>query len=73
MEDVKYMSTVTTTHPEDIISHKHPNYLAVFVALALITAVITVTELYIDYIPISKDRGDVSHQGYTGGDVLYAS
>ena len=55
MEDVKYMSTVTTTHPEDITSHKHPNYLAVFVALALITAVITVTELYIDYIPISKD------------------
>jgi cytochrome c oxidase subunit 4 len=36
-------------------SHKHPNYWAVFLALAVITALITVTELYIDYIPVPKE------------------
>ena len=36
-------------------SHKHPNYLAVFMALALLTAFITLTELYIDYIPVPKE------------------
>lgn len=49
------MSNVTATHADDVVPHKHPNYLAVFIALAIITAVITVTELYIDSIPISKD------------------
>ena len=49
------MSSVVATHDKKIKPHKHPNYLMVFVALALITAVITVTELYIDSIPIPKE------------------
>ena len=49
------MSSVVATHDEEAKSHKHPNYFIVFVALGLITAVITVTELYIDYIPIPKE------------------
>jgi cytochrome c oxidase subunit 4 len=35
--------------------HKRPNYWAVFLALALLTALITITELYIDYIPLPKE------------------
>lgn len=49
------MSNAVITHGDEVRSHKHPNYLAVFIALALITAVITITELYIDYIPIPKE------------------
>jgi cytochrome c oxidase subunit 4 len=49
------MSSVVATHDEEAKPHKHPNYLAVFIALAAITAVITVTELYIDSIPIPKE------------------
>lgn len=48
------MSTVTP-HEIDAKPHKHPNYWAVFIALAVITAIITVTELFIDSIPIPKD------------------
>ncbi|NJN95250.1 MAG: hypothetical protein HC875_14665 [Anaerolineales bacterium] len=44
------------THNEiDTKSHKHPNYWAVFIALAIITAIITVTELFIDSIPVPKE------------------
>lgn len=49
------MSNVVVTHADEVKPHKHPNYLVVFLALAMITAVITVTELYIDYIPIPKE------------------
>jgi len=49
------MSNMAATHGDEVIPHKHPNYLAVFIALAMITAVITITELYIDYIPIPKE------------------
>lgn len=48
------MSTVT--HNEiDAKPHKHPNYWAVFIALAIITAIITITELFIDSIPVPKE------------------
>lgn len=48
------MSSVSTsTHPKlKVKRHKHPNYGAVFLALAVLTALITVTELYIEYIPV---------------------
>ena len=49
------MSNVATIHPEKVKPHKHPNYLGVFLALAAITAIITVTELYIDYFPVPKE------------------
>ncbi|HXV97273.1 MAG TPA: cytochrome C oxidase subunit IV family protein [Anaerolineae bacterium] len=51
------MSSVSTgTHAElKTKPHKRPNYWAVFMALALLTALITITELYIDYIPVPKE------------------
>ena len=47
------MSNVATIHPETVKPHKHPNYLGVFLALAAITTIITVTELNIGYFPES--------------------
>jgi cytochrome c oxidase subunit 4 len=45
------MSTAATTHHElDVKTHKHPNYLGVFITLAVITAIITVTELFLENI-----------------------
>ncbi|GAB4408611.1 MAG: hypothetical protein Fur0044_01940 [Anaerolineae bacterium] len=50
------MSSAVTTHDEiEAKPHKHPNYWAVFIALAIITAIITVTELFIDSIPVPKE------------------
>jgi cytochrome c oxidase subunit 4 len=50
------MSDAVTTHAEaEVTPHKHPNYWAVFIALAILTAIITLTELYIDYIPVPKE------------------
>ena len=50
------MSSAVTTHDEkDVTPHKHPNYWAVFIALAVLTATITITELFIDSIPIPKE------------------
>jgi cytochrome c oxidase subunit 4 len=51
------MSSVSTgSHAQlKTKSHKRPNYWAVFMALALLTALITITELYIDYIPVPKE------------------
>jgi cytochrome c oxidase subunit 4 len=51
------MSSVSTGSQAELETkpHKSPNYWAVFIALAILTAVITVTELYIDYIPVPKE------------------
>lgn len=52
------MSVAAATHTDVAVeakTHERPKYWVVFLALAMLTAIITVTELYIDYIPISKD------------------
>jgi cytochrome c oxidase subunit 4 len=43
----------TAAHAEKTIPHKSPNYWAVFIVLAVITAIITLVEMYMEYIPIS--------------------
>ncbi|MBE7553271.1 MAG: cytochrome C oxidase subunit IV family protein [Anaerolineales bacterium] len=55
MSDAAATRDVVVTHGEEVKPHKSPNYLAVFLALAAITAIITITELYIDYIPVPKE------------------
>jgi cytochrome c oxidase subunit 4 len=55
MSDSVVTRDIVVTHVEEVKPHKSPNYLAVFLVLAVITAIITVTELYIDYIPVPKD------------------
>jgi cytochrome c oxidase subunit 4 len=61
MSDAVVARDVVATHVEEVKPHKHPNYLGVFLALAVITAIITVTELYIDSIPVPKE---IIHAGF---------
>ncbi len=45
----------TAPHEIGVKPHHQPNYWVVFIALAVITAIITITELFIDSIPIPKE------------------